>query len=228
MASLKCKKDNGQCLTCPPQATNCEYPPGNRNFIWRFDTVAWVSSTVAGVWAFSDTDAYVMGTIVDGKPPYTNRIGRHWNGSVWEDNINGTWGYDNITGKWGDISIGPRNDIIGDNNFMVTVGYWGIDQMKYAGIAEFNNQTKKWKSYQLQTVGELRSLWTDGNGYFIAVGDSGMVYTKDGYNASWVYQKAPTEFNLYRLTGVSKEEIYTSGYLNLVTGGTLLSGLEVL
>lgn len=86
-------------------------------------------------------------------------------------------------------------------------------------IAEFDNSTKKWKSYQFQTSGELRSVWTDGKGYFIAVGDSGMVYTKDGYSATWLYSKAPSDFNFYKLSAASKNEIYMLGYKNLA-GGT--------
>ena len=105
LASLKCKKDYP--TQPPPLPTNCEYAAGNRNFTWRLDTVAWFPSTIGGVWAFSDTDAYVMGYI-DGKPPYILRAGRHWNGKIWEDNIYGSYGF------YGDISIDPRNDIIGD------------------------------------------------------------------------------------------------------------------
>ena len=106
LTSIKCKDEPTQP---PPEdkPTNCTYPAGNRNFTWRLDTIAWFPSTVGGVWAFSDNDAYVIGTIVDDKPPYSSRIGRHWNGTVWEDNINGTWGYDEITGTWRDISIIP-------------------------------------------------------------------------------------------------------------------------
>lgn len=204
-----CKKDN--CTTCPPPVTNCEYPPGNRNFTWRLDTVAWFPSTLGGVWAFSDTDAYVMGTIVDGKPPYKSRPGKHWDGKVWEDNINGTWDTTITPDPNVTIKISPRNDVIGDDHFMVAVGYHAWTGVISAGIAEFDNSTKKWKSYQLQAVGELYSVWTDGKGYFIAVGDNGMVYTKDGYSAGWVYQKAPSGFNLVRVSGISKSEIYILG-----------------
>ncbi len=207
---IDCKKEVPPQIIIPPVPTNCEYPAGNRNFIWRLDTVAWFPSTIAGVWAFSDTDTYVIGTIIDGKPPYNSRMGRHWNGKVWEDNIHGTLG--------SDITVIPRNDLTGDDHLLIAVGFHAVPGHEYAGIAEFNNNTKQWRSYQLSTEGELRSVWTDSKGYFIAVGDNGMVYTKDGYTSEWEYQKAPTEFNLYRLTGVSKDEIYISGYENLASG----------
>jgi len=184
------------------------------------DTVAWFPSTLGGVWAFSDSDAYVLGTIIDGKPPYESRWGRHWNGKEWENNINAKPGYTDNVGNWveGDITIAPRNDVTGDDHFMVAVGLWGYSTTTYAGIAEFDNSIKKWKSYQLQAAGELRNVWTDGKGFFIAAGDNGMVYTKDGYTAEWAYQKAPTEFNFYKLTGVSKNEIFLLGYKSV--GGT--------
>jgi hypothetical protein len=200
-----CKKDN--CTTCPPPVTNCEYPAGNRNFAWRLDTVAWFPSTLGGVWAFSDTDAYVMGYIGEGKPPYRIFVGKHWNGKVWDNNINGT-----------DAEVGHvANDVTGDDHFMVSVGNWAINPSKPA-IGEFDNLTKKWKNYQFETQGELRSVWTDGKGYFIATGDSGMVYTKDSYSAGWIYQKAPTDFNFTNVTGVSKAEVYARGVKSLATG----------
>lgn len=204
------------CSTGTDPKETCDFPPGNRDFTWQVDTVAWWPSTIAGAWAFADDDAYVMGYIVDDTSPTTIRPGRHWNGEEWEDDINGTWGFDNVTETWGDIKIDPRNDVTGDDHFMVAVGSWGINSTTYGGVAEFDNRTKTWKSYQLQAAeGELRSVWTDGNGFFMAVGDNGMVYTKDGYQAEWVYSKAPTEFNLTRISGVSKTEMYVRGYISI-------------
>jgi hypothetical protein len=55
---LECKKEPP---TNSPPPTSCDSPPGNRSFTWRTDTVAWWPSEVGGVWAFSDTDAYVIG-----------------------------------------------------------------------------------------------------------------------------------------------------------------------
>jgi hypothetical protein len=195
------------------------YPPGNRAFTWRTDTVAGFPSMISGVWAFSDTDAYVMGSIVDWYPPYTGRFGKHWNGKVWEDSLHGTWLPDEKTGAFGDIAIAPANGITGDDHFMVCVGLCGENRKTYGGVAEFNNTTKKWKSNRFQDAeGELRAVWTDRKGYFIAVGDNGMVYTKDGYQSALVYQKAPTSFHLTAVSGCSKNEIYVRGYTALVTG----------
>lgn len=209
------------CNTSTDPKETCDFPPGNRDFTWAVDTVAWWPSTVGGVWAFADDDAYVMGYIVDDTSPSTVRPGRHWNGKEWEDDINGTWGFDNVTETWGDIKIDPRNDVTGDDHFMVAVGKWGINSITYGGVAEFDNRTKTWKSYQLQSAeGELRGVWTDGEGFFIAVGDNGMVYSKDGYEAEWVYSKAPTEFNFFQIAGVSKVEIYVTSYLSLASGVT--------
>lgn len=38
-----------------------------------------------------------------------------------------------------------------------------------------------------------------------------MVYTKDGYTAEWVYQKAPSGFNFVDVKGISKYEVYALG-----------------
>lgn len=192
----------------PPLPTNCEYPAGNRNFTWRFDTVAWWPSTLGGVWVFSDSDAYVMGYVVTKDSPATVILGRHWNGINWETNINGT--VDEIKHV--------ANDVTGDGHYMVSVGNWSINPPKPA-LGEFDNRTKRWRGYQFQTQGELRSVWTDGSGYFIAVGDNGMVYIKNGYAATWVYSQAPTNFSFYRVTGVSKTEMYLLGYKS-VSGTT--------
>ncbi|MDP2303814.1 MAG: hypothetical protein Q8N03_15465 [Ignavibacteria bacterium] len=202
IASFSCKRNP----VIPPEEepTNCYYPAGNSNYTWRVDTVAWFPSTVGGVWAFSDSDAYVMGYIGEGKAPWRIFAGIHWDGKQWTTNINGT-----------DEEVGHvANDVTGDDHFMVSVGNWYINPPKPA-VGEFDNRMKKWKHYQFQTTGELRSVWTDGKGYFIAAGDNGMVYTKDGYMAEWVYQKVPTEFNFYKLTSVSKNEVYLLGYKSI-------------
>ncbi len=186
----------------PPQPTTCEYPAGNRNFTWRLDTIAWWPSEVGGAWAFSDDDAWVMGNMHGPTVPgQTFYAGLHWNGRAWNDTID----FYNI--------LVIANDVTGDSHFMVAAGYYAYAGEKPA-IAEFDNTTKKWQRYQFQNPGELHSVWTDGKGYFIAVGDSGMVYTKDGYSAGWVYQKAPTNFNFYRVYGVSKNEVYMLAYYN--------------
>ncbi len=197
----------------PPEPTTCEYPAGNRNFAWRLDTVAWYPSEVGGVWAFSDSDAWVMGNMqglnVNGQTD--SYVGFHWNGNSWNEKVD-----------FLDILM-KADDVIGDNHIMVAVGYrlYG-DTMGGAvskpAIAEFDNNTKKWNRSEYDLIGELRSVWTDGNGYFIAVGDNGMVYAKDGYDAEWVYSKLPSDFNFLKISGVSKKEIYIVGYNNLVTG----------
>ena len=193
-------REHKPCTICPPPATNCEYPAGNRNFIWRLDTVAWFPSTVGGLWAFSDNDAYLMGYIVEGKPPWDLFMAKHWDGKTWNTNTCGS--YNEIRHY--------ANDVTGDDHFMVSVGYYAIGSER-AGLAEFDNRTKTWKGYQFETQGELNSVWTDGNGYFIAVGDHGMVYTKDGYSAGWVYQNSPSDFNLIKIAGISKTEKYILG-----------------
>ena len=208
--SINCRKSP---VAPSPPATNCEYPPGNRNFTWRTDTVGWFPTTLGGVWAFSDDDAYLMGYLGEGKPPYRIFDGLHWDGNTWSNDIHEV--------ALGDIKHTPL-DVIGDDHFMVSVGYWGIGSSSgviyLAGLAEFDNNTKKWTGYQFQTQGSLYAVWTDGNGYFIAVGDNGMVYTKDGYTANWVYTKAPTNFTFYHINGVSKNEVYASAYLSLTSG----------
>jgi hypothetical protein len=213
---LSCRKDTPTQTPPDDKPTTCTYPPGNRNFSWRLDTVAWFPSTLGGVWAFSDDDAYLMGYIGEGKPPWRIFVGKHWNGKTWDTNINGT-----------DAEVAHvSNDVTGDDHYMVSVGNWAINPSK-PGIGEFNNITKKWTGFQFQTQGELRSVWTDGKGYFIAVGDNGMVYIKDGYTADWIYTKAPTELNLDNITGVSKDEIYISGYQNLTIGEHYYQGWKL-
>jgi hypothetical protein len=207
---LECKKEPP---TNSPPLTSCDSPPGNRSFTWRTDTVGWFPTTLGGVWAFSDTDAYVMGYLGEGKAPYRIFDGLHWNGKVWSNDIHESF--------LGDIGHTPL-DVTGDDHFMVSVGYWGMGSSTgvqyYAGLAEFDNSSRKWTPYEFQTQGKLYSVWTDGKGYFIAVGDNGMVYTKDGYSATWNYSKAPTNFSLTHIVGISKTEMYASAFLSLATG----------
>ncbi len=202
---LSCHKDEPPIASPPP--TECLYAAGNRNYTWRVDTVAWWTSTVGGIWAFSDTDAYVMGEIQGGYPSYNMYAGLHWNGKKWDTNIYGT-----------PMEIAHySNEIAGDDHFFVSVGYWHIGNEK-AGLAEFDNRMRRWKGYQYQNKGQLYSVWTDKKGYYIAVGDSGMVYIKDGDSAPWIFLQAPTKFRLYHISGISRNEIYTIGHNLLATG----------
>lgn len=202
-----CSKDNP---VTPQEPQLCTYSEGDRNFIWRMDTIAIFPSWLGGIWAFSDSDAYVMGEIfqLDSNGIRKGYFGLHWDGNRWNTDINGT--VDDIKHY--------TNDLTGDDQFMVSVGYYHIGNPK-VGLGEFDNRTKKWKGYQFSTAGELRSVWTDGKGYFIAVGDNGMVYTKDGYMAPWVYSKAPTEFNFTKVRGISKNEIYVYANKSVAVGG---------
>ncbi|NLT52280.1 MAG: hypothetical protein GXX85_15355 [Ignavibacteria bacterium] len=190
--------------------TNCNYEPGNRNFTWRIDTVAWWPSDLGGIWAFADNDAYVMGNINQWKNgDMESYSGLHWNGNEWSTNISGGW--DDVK----HYSV----DVTGDDYYMVSVGDLGPGSHT-CGLAEFNNITKKWKGYQFQTEGTLYSVWTDKKGYYIAVGTNGMIYQKDGYAAEWVYSKAPTEFTFTKVTGISKNEIYLFADINLQSGNS--------
>ncbi|MCK6615917.1 MAG: hypothetical protein L6Q47_16910 [Ignavibacteriaceae bacterium] len=202
-----CSKDNP---VTPQEPQICTYQEGDRNYTWRMDTIAIFPSWLGGIWAFSDSDAYVMGNIfqLDSSNNLQGYIGLHWDGNHWSKDINGT--VEEIKHV--------ANDVTGDDFYMVSVGNWAINPSK-PGIGEFDNRTKKWKGYQFSTAGELRSVWTDEKGYFIAVGDNGMVYTKDGYTASWVYSKAPTEFNFTKVRGISKNEIYVYAYKSVAVGG---------
>ena len=198
LPDISCRKSP----VAPQPTTNCDFPPGNRNFSWRTDTVAWWPSEVGGVWAFSDTDVYVMGDMhgpaMDGAN--TTYLSLHWDGKEW-----------GVPGTYNDIQHLSK-DVTGDGHFMVSVGYWSVGDDK-AGLAEFDNNLKKWTGYEFQMPGDLYSVWTDSKGFFIAVGDNGMIYTKDGYNSQWVYSKAPTSFTLTRIRGVSKTEMYISALL---------------
>ncbi len=198
------------CNTSTDPKETCDFPPGNRDFTWAVDTVALWPSTVGGVWAFADDDAYVMGSIVPKENPQTLYLALRWDGKVWSKDV--------YIEDYSEINH-YSTDVTGDDFYMVSVGYWDKSDEK-AGLAEFDNRTKEWKGFQYNTKGSLRGVWTDGEGFFIAVGDNGMVYTKDGYEAEWVYSKAPTEFNFFQIAGVSKVEIYVTSYLSLASGVT--------
>ncbi len=194
-----CKPD----ITGPIPFPDCNYSSGNRDFTWRTDSVAVFSSTLGGIWAFADDDAYVMGRlwkVEDGERRFF--AGLHWNGSEWSGDIHGS--IENDIRHY-------SNDLTGDKSFMVSVGLYDLNNPK-AGLAEFDNRTKKWMGFQYQTIGGLRSVWTDGKGFFMATGDNGMTYTKDGYTADWVYALAPTDYQLAKISGITKNEIYIHAF----------------
>ena len=73
---LKCSNDPAQ----PPAETECKYEQGRRDFTWRADTVAWWPSTVTGIWAFSDDDAYIFGQTLTKDHNLNPNLGLHWDG----------------------------------------------------------------------------------------------------------------------------------------------------
>ncbi|MBN8704295.1 MAG: hypothetical protein J0L62_00350 [Bacteroidetes bacterium] len=178
----------------------CEFPAGNRNFTWRVDTVGWWPSEMGGVYAFSDDDAYAAGYFSDKKGNINSVL--HWDGKKWSPVI--------FSNPIAELGNNP-NDVTGDGEIMVTVGLYDYSSPK-PGIGEYNNSTKKWKGYQFQNDGGLNSVWTDGQGYFIAAGDNGIIFEKDGYNAGWVYKKLNSDFTFYKIAGISKNEIFILGY----------------
>lgn len=196
--------------TTTKEASPCTYPAGNRSFTWRIDTVGWYPSSFGGLHAFSDNDAYAGGRFVTKDHSKLYNV-LHWNGETWIPIV-----FSNSIEQLGNDPY----DATGDGHFMVMVGTVGFENPR-PGIGEYNNQTKQWKGYQFQTEGALQAVWTDKQGYFIAVGDNGTVYEKDGYNANWVYYQIESQYNFYDIAGVSKNEIYLLGhkYLWVDIGG---------
>lgn len=200
------------CCSSPNEPKNsstpCSYPAGNRNFTWKADTIGWFPSTMGGVHAFADDDAYAGGTFVTNTNPRKTYLMLHWDGVSWKPVE-----YSDLISELGTQPL----DITGDDQYMVAVGDYDPNSAK-PGIGEYNNQTKKWKGTQFQTSGALRAVWTDKNGYFIAVGENGTIYSKDGYDAEWKYEQISSKYNFGDITGISKHEIYVLGHKDIWIG----------
>jgi len=180
---------------------SCDWPIGNRNYSWRIDTVGYWPSTMGGLYVFNDSTAFLTGNINDKK---NNQLaGLRWNGTKWLTDIyNPAPEYP--AGHFG-------NDAIGDDTLMVSVGYWGLN-LDQAAIGEFNLKTKTWTNHKFEVQGELNSIWTDGKGFYIAVGNNGIMYTKESPSSDWVFSRMDDGFNLTKVSGISKTEWYLSGY----------------
>lgn len=182
---------------------SCTYPNSSNEFTWRVDTVGWFPTTIGGLHAFSDSDAYVMGYLAQG-PKDDPQEALHWDGTSWKKVI-----FKNPIQEVGHYSY----DATGDDNFMVSVGEWAMYPNSKCGLSEFDNSTKKWKGYQFNTEGPLYDVWTDGQGFFIAGGEHGSMYIKDSRNASWRFVQAPLvegDWNggVTKINGISKNEMY--------------------
>lgn len=163
------KKDNP---IDPPLPTSCDELKTTNDYTWRIDTVGHWPSDLGGVYAFSDSDAYAMGHIDDGKSAVF--AGLHWDGKNWREITSGTGT------EIGHTSVA----VIGDQNMMVSVGYAGVANPTPV-LAEFDNRTKKWKATKFSGFGAVTSIWTDGSGLFLAGGSDGKIFRKNGYTASW-------------------------------------------
>lgn len=184
----------------PPPTTSCDEPKTTNDYTWRIDTVGHWPSDLGGVYAFSDSDAYALGDIWDGKEVYA---GLHWDGK-----------------KWGKITSGTGDDIghsslaiSGDQNLMVSVGYAGVANPTPV-LAEFDNRTKKWKATKFSGFGAVTSIWTDGTGLFLAGGSYGKLYRKNGYSSSWVTLSCPFDGQIDGIKLLSNGELYISQYNN--------------
>jgi hypothetical protein len=180
---------------------SCDWPIGNRNYTWRIDTVGYWPSDLGGLYVFNDSTAFITGRVETKNSELLT--GLRWNGKAWLTDIYSPSPSYPI-GHYG-------NDATGVDTLMVSVGYWGL-KLDQAAIGEFNLKTKTWTKYQFETIGSLNSVWTDGKGYYIAVGDNGVMYSKDSPNSDWVFSRMEDEFNLTKVSGVSKSELYISGY----------------
>lgn len=177
--------------------SDCATKPGTHNFSWQIDTIGAWPSQFGGVWAFSDSDAYAMGNLMDPKDRETT-LGLHWDGKTWSKQLSGT-----------PMEIGHYSEAVtGDDNVMVSVGDTGPGFAPVPRLGEFNNVTKKWKSFQFSDNGTLFSVWTDKKEFFIAGGSNGLLYSKNSYSSGWVKIKTPYTGTAFGILGYKKSELY--------------------
>lgn len=112
----------------------CNWPPGNKNYSWRIDTVAYWPSTLGGLYVFNDSTAFITGRV--NTKDRRLLAGLRWDGTVWvEDIYNPT----------PEFPIGHYGlDATGDDSIMVSVGYWDLNGGFKSAIGEFNLRTQKW------------------------------------------------------------------------------------
>lgn len=186
-----------------PSVKSCENSKSTHEFTWRVDTIGYSVSNVAGIWAFSDSDVYVIGNLTISRPNDPNpkgSLGLHWDGKTWSKNIYGTW-----------LEIGnDPESLTGDKSELVVVG----DGFGYnvPAIGEFNNATKKWKTTQFTDDGIFLSAWTDGTGYFLAGGTNGILYERKNRSSGWTKINGPLNGNIFSLTGVSSKLFFAFMY----------------
>lgn len=179
--------------------TDCDEPKSTQNYTWRIDTVGNFGSSIGGVYAFSDSDAYVMGFLM--KNDRNAVIGLHWNGNVWSENIYAT------PLEIGHVSLAST----GDKNIMVSVGMDGFGNPNHA-LAEFDNRTKKWKKKVYSEPGQFYSVWTDKKGFYAAGGSNGFLVYKNGEGSDWVKQDVPPEAsgNIRYIEGLNLNDLFLS------------------
>lgn len=188
----------------------CDWPPGNRNYSWHIDTVAYFPSTLGGLHVINDSSVFLTGRI--NAKNGDDLHGLQWDGSEWTREI-----YSSAP----DYPIGHYGlDATGDDSIMVSVGYWDLNGGFKSAIGEFNLRTKTWTKYQYETIGRLNSVWTDGKGFYVAVGDNGVMYTKESPNSNWEFSRMEDGFNLIEVSGISSSELYISSYKGIIGNPT--------
>lgn len=183
-------------------------PPKNvdsttHDYLWKVDTVGKFQSILYDVWGTSSENIYCVG-YVDSSSNSSNIL--HFDGYQWS-NVSFLEGY--LYGIHGVSS----NDIwvVGDNAAHPIAGH-------YDGTS--------WKKISFNTInGGLRGVWASASNDVYAVGirnnGEGFIMHFDGM--TWNLQNIPTQQPLWKIWGISKENIFACGY-NLATGaGTLLN-----
>lgn len=204
--SFSCEKPTDPNAKEDPKPETClPYSTDNRDitdYTWQFDTVGYLGSDWFGVdmWVFSDSDVFVMGELSTNAPEWKIIMGIRWNGKKWTQDIYGQ--------PLPDIKHYSKA-IAGTETEFVSVGYWAIGNEKMA-LGEFNNQTKKWNSFQYSTPGWLFTVWTDKKGYYIAGGSNGVFYEKKSPGSSWTQFQGNGDYAISKIIGISANEWYFS------------------
>ncbi|MCK6601819.1 MAG: hypothetical protein L6Q77_08350 [Bacteroidetes bacterium] len=196
---------NGQIMVPPDDpsdttSTDCENPKSSNVFEWEIDSLgekeSVTNSIAGGVFAFSDSDAYAMGMFIKNGKAYP---GAHWNGKRW-----------NLISANSTIQIASFA-VTGDSKRMVAVG-GKFSVLGQQEVLEFTTADKIWKRTIFSGYeGNLNTVWTDGNGYYIAGGDKGLLVEKASDISDWKIITCPVDYFVQKIDGFSKDKIFLLG-----------------
>jgi hypothetical protein len=175
----------------------------SNDITWSLDTLGGTQSRAYGVWASDPNHVWAVGYFT-----YPYSVLAHWDGAKW------TYPIPEAIVGLGGIQAGELNGIFGlskDQMWVVGYGHNGSTgwDTTWGFVAEWNGV--EWKNISPSAPNiVLNSIWASSDHDVWVAGSNGKIFHYDG--KIWKEGESKTTFTLCDIWGITKDNIYATGY----------------